>query len=198
MTQRTAVRAGGAAAAALLLASCIGTISREDFDEEIRSRGGGMSERDVLDVVRDLEARLDTDDVRVRTFSANPSSGEIIVVVEARDPAEPRNLDRFVYDGDDLRSTEPVQVSASEDLDAETYPLAAFALDELDEMVDEALLAYDAEGGYIDGMRLAQQTRSIDGSVAPELVVQIDLESPRSTAVATFTAEGELLGVEIR
>lgn len=195
-TVSTLGRIAAASVAALLLSSCIGTISRNDFDEEIQARGGGFDQDSVLEVVEDLERRLGTADLRVRSFSISPASG--FVVLEVRDPDAPRNLDRFVYENGDMQSTEPVQVSASEDLDALTFPLSVFALDRLEEMVDAALIAYDAEGGYVDGLRLDRRDRSDaeGGGVAYEIL--ITLESPRSSAQASFTADGELIGVELR
>lgn len=189
-------RLTAAMAAALLLSSCIGTTSRASFDEEIQARGGGFDQDSVLEVVEDLERRLGTTDLRVRSFSISPASG--FVVLEVRDPDAPRNLDRFVYENGDMLSTEPIQLSASEDLDVQTFPLSAFALDRLEEMVEAALVDYDTEGSYVDGLRLDRRERSEDEGGGIEHLVFITLESPRSSAQASFTADGELISVELQ
>ena len=180
--------------AAVVLTSCIGTISRQDFEEEIRSRGGGFRQELVLEVVADLEGRLGSDDLSVGLLSVTPSSAT--VVVEVRDPAAPANLDRYVYHRGDLTSAEPVRLSASDDLDAETVPLSALALDRLDEMVDAALGEYGVAGAYVDGIHLLVLPGP-EGQPTETFIV-IGLESARSSADATFTASGELVGVELR
>ena len=177
---------------ALLLAGCVGTVDRSDFEAEIQARGGGFDQAMVIDAVDGVAARVGTDEFEITRLTANPMAG--LVTMQVRDPRAPDQLDDYTFRRGSLESVDPVQVSAADDLDADAFPIAGFALDRLDDMVDDALDAYDTDGGYVDGVSLVRVGTTEAGQGVG--AVQLQLESPRSSAVARFTPGGELISLE--
>jgi hypothetical protein len=188
-------RAAVLVAGILLLAGCIGTVDRSEFDEEIQSRGGGFDQSLVIDAVDGVAAKVGTHDFEVTHLTASPESA--VVTMEVRDPRNPDQLDDFTFRNGSLESVEPVQVAATDELDAEAFPISEFALDSLNDMADEALDEYDTEGGYVE-------TVAFSGIASPEPpgettgTVRITLESPRSSASAVFTPGGDLVSLELQ
>lgn len=181
-------------AAALLLTGCVGTVDRSEFEAEIRARGGGFDQDLVVDAVDDIAARVGTGDFEITSLSAVPLSN--VVSMQVRDPRAPAQLDDYAFREGSLTSSEPVQVSATDDLGARALPITAFAVDGLDAMVDEALAEYGTEGGYVDLVTFV--IAPAPEGAEPQGTIRLGLESPRSTATATFTAAGELVSVELR
>jgi hypothetical protein len=167
-----------------MVGGCIGTTDRGDFDEIIQERGGGFTSELPLDAVAAVAAELGVDDFEARSIAVTPPAET--VVLDVRDPAVPENLDRYVVRGAAVDSVEPIRLAASDDLDAETFPVSGVALGQIETMVDSALAEFDA-GGYVSSMTVSRIT---DG-----VVIQLALESPRSTGTARFTGEGELVEV---
>lgn len=183
-----AVAAGLAAVVAVIGSGCIGTTDRAEFNETIRQRGGGLTSELPGDAVAAVAAELDVavDDVEVRTVTVTPL--DATVVLEVRDPAVPGNLDRYVVRRGAVDEVAPIRLAASDDLDAQTFPVAGLALDEVESMVDAALAEF-GPGGYVSSLS-AGRTGPGDG-----VVIQLALESPRAAATARFTPGGELLEV---
>jgi hypothetical protein len=179
---------------ALLLTGCIGSVSRSEFEAELQSRGGGLHESLVTDVIDDMAARLGTGDFQLMSLNASPESA--IVSMQVRDPRDPRNVDSYTFRNGKLIDSEPVRVSVDEDLDAEAIDVQSLALDQLNEMADAALEAYDVEGGYVTSLNVSHLPDPDEpGDQIPGF--RLSLESPRSTATALFDAEGTLLEVEL-
>ena len=176
----------GAAVVAVGAAGCIGTIDRGDFDREIQERGGGFTSELPLAAVEAVADELGTQDVALRSLSVTPSSET--VTMEVRDPAVPDNLDQYVVHGGEVDSVAPIRLSATDDLDAETFPASGLAFDRIEPMVDAALAEFDPGTGYVTSLIATQRG-------AGEAVFLLGLESPRASATATFSAAGELLEV---
>lgn len=166
-------------------AGCIGTTDRDDFNRIIQDRGGGFTSDLPLDAVDAIAAEVGEDDFELRTISVTPSSET--VVLEVRDPAVPENLDRYVVRRGDVDTVEPIRLSASDDLDQQTFPVSSLALDRVEQMADAALADFDRDG-YVTSLSASQVSEG-------EITFRLALESARSTASATFTAEGELIEV---
>jgi hypothetical protein len=173
------------ALAAVAAGGCIGTTDREAFNRVIQDRGGGFTSDLPLEAVDAVAAEVGEDDFELRTMSVTPSSET--VVMEVRDPAAPENLDQYVVRRGDVDSVEPVRLGASDDLDQQTFPVSSLALDRIERMADAALAEFDAEG-YVTSLSASQVAEG-------EITFHVALESPRSRASATFTAEGELIEV---
>lgn len=196
---------GLACAAALGLGAvagpgCIGTTDRRDFNREIQARGGGLTSELPISAVDTVAAALGVIDFEVRTLSVTPVDGT--VVLEVRDPFAPENLDRYVVIRGSVWQVEPVQLAAGDVLDAQTFPVASVALDQVDAMVDSALAEFVPDG-HVASMTV---TRNADdpldntagdtsGDTTEEIVISLALASPRAAGTARFTGDGELIAV---
>jgi hypothetical protein len=85
-----------------------------------------------------------------------------------------------------VESIEPVRLSATEDLDATTFPASTVAFDRLGEMADTAVRGFDPEG-YVTAIVVS------GGGETP--TIRLSLESPRARGTATFTSAGDLVEV---
>ncbi len=175
-----------AAAGSVVVTACIGALPRDEFQQVLNDRGGGFTEDLPLDALDTIAERLGDADLDLRSMTVSPSSAAVIV--EVRDPQVPENLDQFEIRNGDVVAVEPVRVSATEDLDATTFPVADVAFDRFDEMVAEAIEGFDADDGFVTSVSLRRR--------AEQIVVSIDLGSDRAAATAVFTADGDLLSLE--
>jgi hypothetical protein len=176
-----------ALAVALALTSCVGVTDREDFDALVDERGGGLSDDLVPDALGAVGDRHGTDagDLDLLQISVNPGDG--VVVMTVRDPGTPGNVDRFVYrTRGGLDAPEPVQVSVTDDLDAQSFRVAdtpALSLGE--EMADAAFAELGFEGPHVESVTGSRSTG--------EVRFQMAVESDRARGQATFAADGTLV-----
>jgi len=175
---------------ALVAAGCVGSIPREDFDAEIRSRGGGLNQQLVLDAVAAVGDHVGTDDFEITSMQVTPSSA--VVTMQVRNPNRPENLDDYTYRSGELDDPKAVQLSATDDIDSRAFRVQSVALNKLNDMVDTALQRYATEGGYVTSVSIRPRFES--GVVTPEII--LGLESPRSKANATFDADGNFMRLE--
>lgn len=169
------------------VAGCVGTIDRDDFNRTIQERGGGFTSELALEAVDVVGRRLGADDPELRNLSLNPSVET--VVLEVQDPDVPENLDRYVVREGGIDSVEPMQVSADQDVDAETFPASRVAFDRIEEMVDAALAEFGSEGAYVSSLNVSLWSEG-------QIVFYLGLESPRASGNALFDAEGQLIQVD--
>jgi hypothetical protein len=167
-----------------VVGGCVGTTDRDEFDAIIQERGGGVTAELPVDAVAAVADELGVDDFEMRLMSVSPPNQ--LAVIEVRDPAIPANLDRYTVRKGSVESVEPVRLSASDNLDAETFLASTVAFDRLDEMADTAVAGFDPEG-YVTSIVVS------GGGETPE--VRLSLESPRASGTATFTSAGELVEV---
>ena len=179
----------------VVLTGCVGTVTRAEFDQEVQRRGGGFHQQQVLDLVDGVAARVGTDRFAVTHLTVSPGSD--VVTLRVRNPAAPDELDDYVFRAGDLLSTEPVRLSASTDLDAQTFVLADVALDRLDQMVDDALEAFAVSDTYVTSVQVGLSARPGQES-SPTVGVVVSMESPRTAGTATSTPGGELVDVRRR
>src|SRR5690606_414923 len=137
----------------LALGACVGSISGGEFDDEVRSRGGGLDGALVADAVDAIEADVGVDEVRVRSVDGSP--GYVVVPVQV--PADPAALDTYRfgaagrYGGQGLSGPDPVARGAGEPpLDMQVFVPEAAGIGRLDDMVDQALEAADLPGGWTE------------------------------------------------
>jgi hypothetical protein len=184
-----------AAAAAVAASGCVGATERDDFESEVESRGGGFSEDIVSDAVEGIADEVGTAAFELTHLTVSPLTP--VVSAQVRDPRAPDQLDDYTFRGDDLVDVAPVRVAAGTDIDAETLPIAAFAVEQLDEVVDVALDEFGAADGYATSVQLSVEP-SAGGTGEPHGAIVVSVESPRAAATVRFTADGELVGVDPR
>jgi hypothetical protein len=164
---------------------CVGATDRADFEAEIQRRGGGVTSELAAEPLDRLRDELGVEDPELLALSIAPLTRT--VVLQARDPRQRRNVDRYVSRGGGLGDPEPVQVGASDDLDARTFrPSELPALGDLERLADEAIDALGFEDSYVDAIDVGVRNG------APVLAVQVS--SPRSVGTAVFDGAGTLLG----
>jgi hypothetical protein len=171
---------------AVAAGGCIGTTSRDHFEQIINDRGGGYTSELATDAASAVAERLGVDDFRIRHMSLYPPGEQ--VVMEVRDPEVPANLDTYTVRKGKIAEVEPVRLSTSDDLGSDTFPVSSLAFDRIEEMVDAALAEFDPRDGYATSMSV-----SLQGEGNP--VFSLSLESDRASATAEFTAVGELIEV---
>jgi hypothetical protein len=195
-------RSGGRRIALVVVATavvgasgCVGATARDDFESEVEARGGGFSEDIVSDAVDGIADEVGTEDFELTHLTVSPLTP--VVSAQIRDPRAPDQLDDYTFRGDDLVDVAPVRVTAGTDIDAGTLPIATFAVDQLDEVVDVALDEFGATDGYVTSVRLSVEP-PVDGAAEPQGAIVVSVESPRAAATVRFTADGELVGVDPR
>ena len=172
------------ASAAVLGVGCVGTTDRRDFNREIQARGGGLTSDLPTSAVDVVGEALGVIDFEVRTLIVTPLDGT--VVLDVRDPSAHENLDRYVVRGGSVWQVEPIQLAAGDVLDTQVFPVSSVALDEVDAMVDTALVEFVSDG-YVTSMTINR--------TAEDVVVTLALESPRAAGTARFTGDGQLIEV---
>lgn len=196
-TKRRASAAAALAAfavvAVLLLSGCIGAIKRDEFEAEVKSRGGGFDESLVINAVETVGDRLGTRDFEIMTLVASPLTQ--VVTMKVIDPRNPNNVDDYTIRGGSIYSVHPVKVSASEDIESEAFALRSVALDRLNEMADEALAEYEAEGGYVGSVSIRARP-AVGNPEEVEPRISVSLESARARATADFQTDGTLISVD--
>jgi hypothetical protein len=178
-------------AVATLAAGCVGATDRSDFQQVIASRGGGVTTELWMSSLDAVQNHLGTDDFEIRDLSLK-GGDRPVVTLEIRDPSDADLLDRYtVRGGSDVSSVDPVIVSANESLGGHLFRVSELgALDNLDAMVDAALLEFGRPDGHVSFFSVS---RPAEGQA---VVITAGLESDRATGTARFTADGELIGVE--
>lgn len=180
----------------LALGACVGSISGGEFDDEVRSRGGGLDGDLVADAVDAIEADVGVDEVRVRSVDVSPG----YVVVQVQVPSDPDELDTYRfgaagrYGGRGLSGPHPVARGAGEPpLDTQVFVPEAAGIGRLDDMVDQAIEAADLPGGWAEGASVRMPP---GGGAGP--VTTVTVTNDRRTVTVTFAAEGTLLEVAAR
>lgn len=172
---------------AVLATGCVGVTDREDFDALVDSRGGGLSSDLVLSALdaAATEVGVAPAELELTSITINPGSRNVVMTV--RDPVQRGNLDRYLFSTrDGLGDPEPVQVRASDDLDAAAFRVGDVpALGRTEEMADAAFAALGFEEPHVE---------SITGSaVGGAVVVHMSVESARASGSARFGADGALI-----
>ncbi|QGG96488.1 hypothetical protein [Actinomarinicola tropica] len=182
---RGGASAVGAVVLALAVSACVGVTDREDFDALVDARGGGVSSDLALDAIAAVETRVGTDDLEMTSLSINPGNRSVVLTV--RDPAARQNLDRYVYRArGGLGEAEPVQVSARDDLDAQSFRSSELtALDDVEGLADAAVAALDLEQASVESI----VATVVQGEA--NLIVAVD--SARARGSARFRGDGSLV-----
>lgn len=173
-------------AAAAFTSGCIGAIDRADFDEEVRSRGGGISAEWIEDSLAASADRLglaDPDDIELLTLNIDGTNR--VLTVSARRGDRPEFVDSVVVRQGEVIAVTPIQDADQLPLDDLTVLVADLPIDRLEMLTDEAIAAFGADDGFVTGITVALTNG--------EPTVTLALESSRRTGAAVFDAAGTLI-----
>lgn len=173
----------GLVAVVLLSTGCIGTVSRQSFNETVAERGGGFTSELALEAVAATKDQLGVEDFRVRWIDLAPLTES--VTLEVRDPQMPGHLDRYRVHQGSVAEVDPVRVSENANLDAQTFPVSTLALDQVEAMVDTSLDRFRSDEGTVSSFTVVSNG---EGAAAFE----VHVESERDSETFTFSADGEL------
>jgi len=164
--------------AALVLSGC-GGISLSELDEEAQSRGGGLGETLVLEGIKAVEEEIGAE-VRFTSMSLSRDSMSMSVLV----PGQDDELDSWIYRSNgDLIGPDPVSgVGEAEEVERQLIDPADVALDELDEVIDDAIARADFSGGYATSLTVLRQQEGI--------TITVSVTSPRDTVHLQYRADG--------
>ncbi len=175
--------------ALVTLSACIGATPRDEFNAEVRARGGGLT-TDVLDealtVVAGEFGVTDWRTLEVLALTVLP--GNRTVSASVRDPRTPDFVDTVVVKDGDVLSVTPTRDADELPLDELVVVLGTVALDPLETLTATALAAFDEPDGYIESLSLSR--------VAGEALIRIDVESARRTATVIFDGAGNLVEID--
>lgn len=171
-----------------LLAGCVGSISRERFDEIVQERGGGVTTELLDGAIAALTDELGAEP-DLRHLTINPASRN--VMLEVRDSLVRENVDNYLYRDGNLGDPDPVRVSSTELLEGTTFRRSEVpALADLEALADAALAAFGFEGGYVATINVDGRPEPI---AVPGPIVMVNVSSPRADGVARFDANGTLV-----
>ena len=166
-------------AAALVLSAC-GGISLSELEEESQARGGGLGETLPLEGIAAIEEEIG-DEVRFTSMTVSPGSMSVDVLV----PGSDDELDNWIYQSNgNLFGPDPVQGAPSaEELRRLLIDPDEIAIDELDEIVDDALEHTDLSGGYAQTVVIHRLDRA-------GVTINVSVTSPRETAQVQYRGDG--------
>jgi hypothetical protein len=175
------------------LAACIGSQTREAFEDEVHARGGGLSQGLAIEATDAVAEELHVDGVRLRSLNLTP--GHVTMEVQVPDSLE--DLDSYgygtsgMYGGGGLSGPDPVARSFDEaSLEGQVFSREEAGVDRLDEMVDTAVREADLPGGYATSATVVR----LAGQPGPQTSVVVT--NVRRTLTVNFAADGTLLGVQ--
>lgn len=177
---------------ALLSAGCVGETSRQDFIDEVRSRGGGVD----LDVVG---ASLDTltdelgGDPEILGLTYTPLTTG--VSLRARNTGTEDEVDSWSFVGGGVRARTPVPTDTVRDLAAHAFPASAVDLDVIGAAVADSRERAGIDGGWVEEVAIAVE---VDSEVPDRRrpVLTVTVEDDRAMAEIRFDLEGRFLGQE--
>lgn len=176
----------------LALASCVGSVSTEQFNDEVHERGGGLSRHVIVDAVAAVGEDQRVDVVQLRSLSVMPGR----VALEVRVPGSVADVDSYTYGtsglfgGGGLDGPEPVHTSSTDQpLESAVFTTEAAGVDGFDEVVDAAIAEADLPGGYATGAEIARP----GGGAGP--TIEVTVTNDRRTVVVTYSPDGTLLEV---
>ncbi len=175
--------------AVLALAGCVGATPRDEFDAEVRARGGGLTMAFVDDSLAALATEVGAGswtELEVMFLTITPGSRSVTASV--RDPRRADFVDTIVVSDGKVVASTPVRDADELPLDDVTVRLGSVALDRVEEMSSAARAAFGESDGYVSRLTVTR--------VLGAAQIDVALESARVTATATFDANGDLVGIE--
>ncbi|HMG45575.1 MAG TPA: hypothetical protein VK611_29855 [Acidimicrobiales bacterium] len=181
------------AGAATVLVACVGSVTRDDLQEEVESRGGGLSQEVLLDAVAAVADDQGEATPRLRSVSVVASH----VALEVMVPGTTEDLDAYdfgtsgMFGGRGLDGPEPVARSSTEEsLESTVFTAEAAGLRRFDAMVDAALEEADLARGHASGATIARPAAGTD----PQTTITVS--DRRRTVSVTFGPDAVVVGVQ--
>ncbi|WP_433136325.1 hypothetical protein ACQPZ8_29355 [Actinomadura nitritigenes] len=161
----------------------------------MQERGGGLTTALAHNALAALSARYGTDDLDLTDLRMDSRRGDLTVRV--RDSAHPGQLDELTFSDGHLSKPSPVMVRASDDLDAQTFPVhRVTALGRVEQVFDTALAGTRYPGAVVQTIEVTRGTavkplssKGRKGRPVPVNVV-VSVTSPRAQAQVVFDADG--------
>ncbi|RJO70901.1 hypothetical protein D5S18_27355 [Nocardia panacis] len=188
-------------------------MQRPDFEQQLRSRGGGLVSDLPGGALAALRERLGAADIQAgvillaapntaqfrlvlfdqppqltRFLSDRPEIGarQAVARLRIRPPGASRALDDYSFTLGALSAPEPVRVSARDDLDGESFAVSEVpGLGRIEEIVDTAIARGEVPGGEV--------TALVVGRFGREIRIVTNVVSPRTEAVVEFDRTGAYL-----
>lgn len=189
MRGRRAAVVGGLAVA---VSGCVGSVGVDDFNDEVRERGGGLSQEVILDGVEEVGEAQDVREPQMRSVSVMPGR----VALEVRVPGTPEDVDAYtfgtsgLFGGGGLDGPEPVTTSATDQpLESAVFTVDQAGVERFDRMVDEALTQADLPDSYATSASI----RRPEGSLTP--IVEVSVTNERRSVTVKFAPDGTVLEV---
>jgi hypothetical protein len=107
-------------------------------------------------------------------------------IFEAQDPDQPRNLDRYYYDGE-FDPPDPVMVSSTDTPETELFSVSEVNWATIPELMDTALAEIDVEGGMANNAQIFR----ISGAIT----IQISVTGTRMSGTLRADAQGNVTDV---
>ncbi|MFE1591368.1 hypothetical protein [Nocardia sp. NPDC058705] len=195
---------------------CVGAVDRADFEDRIRTRGGGLVSALPQEAIAALAQRTGATDLEVNVIVLTPPNStqfrltlnnqpaqitrfladdEVLaarsptVRLRVRPPDRSRQLDDYSFTLGALSAPRPVRVSAFDDLDGEDFTVSEVpGLSRIEEIVDTALLRSELHDGQVTVLVVSRFGR--------EIRIVANVLSPRSEMVAEFDRAGAFLRIE--
>ncbi|MEV4241262.1 MULTISPECIES: hypothetical protein [unclassified Nocardia] len=191
---------------------CIGAVDRADFEDQIRTRGGGLVSALPQAAIAALAQRIDASDPDVNVILLTaPNSTQFRLVLNnqpaqvtnflagsdftAREPTvrlrvRPHGLSRVMDDYSftlgDLSAPRPVRVSSFDDLDGENFTISEVpGLSRIEDIVDTARTRSEIPDGQVTAIVVSRFGRDIR--------IVANVVSARSEVVAEFDRTGVFL-----
>jgi hypothetical protein len=168
------------------LAACVGSESRQSFEDEVHARGGGLSQELAAQAVDAVESELHVDSLRLRSLDVTPGH----VGMEVQVPHRVEDLDRYGYGTSGMYGGGVARSFDEASLEAQVFTLRQAGVDHLDETVDRAVDEAGLPGGYATGATVVR----LPGEPDPQTAVTVT--NVRRTITVTFGSDGSVLDVQ--
>ncbi|MFI6169740.1 hypothetical protein ACIBCN_23375 [Nocardia sp. NPDC051052] len=203
----------GAVLIAVTTTGCLGAVDRADFEKVIQARGGGLVSALPSAAIDSLRQRLGTTEIHVSVIALTaPASNSFRLSMldqqppvtrfvdenhnlAGQDPAahlriqvptRPDQQDDYTFANGTLHGPTPVHVSAADHPDDEMFDVGDVSgLLRLEEVLDTAVTRAAVDGGYV--------TSVVVNRIGADVVMTVNVTSPRTTVVAQFDRAGTFL-----
>ncbi|MFI6045021.1 hypothetical protein ACIA8C_25555 [Nocardia sp. NPDC051321] len=203
----------GAFLIAVTTTGCLGAVDRADFEKVIQARGGGLVSALPSAALDSLRQRLGATEIHasVIALTAPASNGFRLSMLDQQPPVtrfldenhnlagqdpsahlriqvptHPDQQDDYTFANGTLHGPTPVHVSAADNPDDEMFDVADVSgLLRLEDVLDTAIARAAVAGGYV--------TSVVVNRIGSDVVMTVNVTSPRTTVVAQFDRAGTFL-----
>lgn len=192
---------------------CVGAVDRADFEDRIRTRGGGLVSALPQEAIAALSQRTGATDLEANVIILTPpnstqfrltlndqpaqitrflaedavlAASAPTVRLRVRPPDRSRQLDDYSFTLGTLSEPRPVRVSAFDDLDGEDFTVGEVpGLSRIEDIVDTARARSELPDGQVTVLVVSRFGRDIR--------IVANVLSPRAEMIAEFDRTGTFL-----